>query len=135
MGRPSGYSKELAERICDEIVAGKPMYLICEEEWCPSEFTVYRWLREYEEFSQAYAHARELQQERFAAEIVTIADTVKDAAVARNMMEARKWYAGKISPKKWGDKVEIDAKVQVNSPTENLMAFLAMAETHGKKGN
>lgn len=136
MGRPTGYNTEIAERICSEIANGRPVFAICQEEWCPSEFTVYRWLREYEEFSQAYAHARELQQERFAAEVVLIADTEKDPAIARNRMDARKWYAGKVSPKKWGDKVEIDAKVEVSSgPTENLMAFLAMAETNGKKGN
>jgi hypothetical protein len=134
MGRPTGYNAQIAERICTEIAAGRPVFAICQEDWCPSEFTVYRWLREYEEFSQAYAHARELQQERFAAEVVTIADSVKDAALARNMMDARKWYAGKVSPKKWGDKIEVDAKVEVtNAPTENLMAFLAMAENNGKK--
>jgi hypothetical protein len=93
-------------------------------------------LREYEEFSQAYTHARELQQERFAAEVVMIADTEKDPAIARNRMDARKWYAGKVSPKKWGDRVDIEAKVEVNSgPTENLLTFLAMAENNGKKGN
>ena len=136
MGRPTGYNTEIAERICKEIAEGKPVFAICQEDWCPSEFTVYRWLREYEEFSQSYTHARELQQERFAAEVVMIADTEKDPAIARNRMDARKWYAGKVSPKKWGDKVEIDAKVEVNSgPTENLLAFLAMAEINGKKSN
>ncbi len=136
MGRPSGYNTEIAERICSEIANGKPVFAICQEEWCPSEFTVYRWLREYEEFSQAYTHARELQQERFAAEVVMIADTEKDPAIARNRMDARKWYAGKVSPKKWGDRVDIEAKVEVSSgPSENLMAFLAMAENNGKKGN
>jgi hypothetical protein len=62
-----------------------------------------------------------------------IADTEKDPAIARNRMDARKWYAGKVSPKKWGDKIELDAKVEVTSgPTENLMSFLALIEKNGK---
>jgi hypothetical protein len=133
MGRPSKYSEELAERICTEIANGKPVFAICQEDWCPSEFTIYKWLRDKEDFSKAYAHAREIQQERFAAEVIAIADTEKDPAIARNRMDARKWYAGKVSPKKWGDRVDIDAKVEVNSgPSENLMALLAMAEKNGK---
>ena len=136
MGRPTSYKPETADKICAELAAGVPLYRICEEnDWAPAESTVHLWLNKHPEFSEAYTHAREVQQERFAAEIIQIADTVKDAAVARNMMEARKWYAGKVSPKKWGDKIDIDAKVQVTSPTDNLMAFLAMAETNGKKGN
>jgi hypothetical protein len=45
------------------------------------------------------------------------------------MMEARKWYAGKVAPKKWGDRVEIDAKIETTgAASEALMAFLAAVE-------
>lgn len=128
IGRPSSYTKEVAEQICDLIAAGGHMHIVCAEEWAPAERTVYQWLRAHEEFAQMYAHARERQQEVFAAEVVLIADTEPDPARARNRMDARKWHASKVAPKKWGDKIEIDAKVETTTgPSEALMAFLAAA--------
>ena len=71
-----------------------------------------------------------MQQEFYAAQVISIADTEKDPAIARNRMDARKWYASKVAPKKWGDKVDISATVEVTgASTEHLAAFLAMIET------
>ena len=129
MGRPSDYRPEMADRICEELASGKHLHMICKEDWAPGERTVYQWLDKNPEFAQMYAHARERQQEVLAAEVILIADTVKDAAVARNMMDARKWYAGKVAPRKWGDRVEIDAKSETTgAASEALMAFLAAVE-------
>jgi len=129
MGAPSSYTTEIAERICEEIAAGKHLHLLCTEDWAPAERTVYQWLRARDDFAQMYAHARERQQEVFAAQVVLIADTEKDPARARNMMDARKWHASKVAPKKWGDRVEIDAKVDVSTgPSEALMVFLSSLE-------
>lgn len=139
MGRPRGFSIELAEKICAEIAAGKALVTVCRDnDWAPGSSTAFMWLNKYPEFLELYTHAREIQQELFASQVIDIADTVKDAALARNMMDARKWYAGKVLPKKWGDKIELDAKVEVTqTPTDNLFAFLAMAEKAGanKKDN
>lgn len=134
MGMPSSYTDEIAEKICMAIAAGRPLNRVCkEDDWCPSEYTVYKWLDQFPDFAKRYARAREQQQEVLAAEVISIADTVKDAAVARNMMDARKWYAGKVAPKKWGDRVEVDAKVEVTGgPSEALTAFLSALEA--KKG-
>lgn len=134
MGMTSSYTVELAEKICKAIADGRPLNRICkEDDWCPSEYTVYKWLDQYPDFAKNYARARELQQEVFAAEVILIADTETDPQRARNRMDARKWYASKVAPKRWGDKIEIDAKVDVNTgPSEALTAFLAAVEA--KKG-
>lgn len=133
MGRPSSYKPEIAEKICEEIAKGKHLHIICEEDWAPAERTVYQWLNRNPEFAQLYAHARERQQDVFAAQVILIADTVKDAAIARNMMDARKWHASKVAPKKWGDKIEIDAKVETTvGQSEALTAFLAALEAKAR---
>lgn len=134
MGRPSSYTTEIAEKICEELATGRHLHIICKDDaWAPSERTVHRWLNEREDFRQLYARAREEQQEIFAAQVIEIADTEKDTAKARNMMDARKWYASRVAPKKWGDKLEIDAKVETTTgPSEALTAFLAALES--KKG-
>ena len=103
-GRKTDYSIEVAEQICAEIIEGKALHIICEADWAPSPQQVYVWLMKHPEFTDLYARAKEIQQERYASEIITIADTVKDAGVARNMIDARKWYASKVAPQKWGDR-------------------------------
>jgi hypothetical protein len=48
-------------------------------------------------------------------------------------MDARKWYASRVAPKKWGERIEVDAKVETTgAASEALMAFLAAVEA--KKG-
>ena len=75
------------------------------------------------EFSQQYAHAREAQADKLAEEILLIADdgsndTYTDGdgncrtdaeAIQRSKLrvDARKWLASKMAPKKYGDKVAI----------------------------
>lgn len=130
IGRPSSYSEEIADKICAEIADGKALVNICKDnDWAPCGATAFNWLRNYPAFLESYTHAREIQQELYAAEIIMIADTDRDAPRARNRMDARKWYAGKVSPKKWGDRVQVDADVKVtDGPSQNLTAFLAMVE-------
>lgn len=129
MGRPSSYTTEIAERICEELATGRHLHIICKDDWAPGERTVYQWLDKNPDFARLYAHARERQQEVFAAEVIAIADTEKDSAKARNMMDARKWYAARVAPRKWGDRVEVDAKIETSgAPSEALIAFLGALE-------
>lgn len=133
MGMTSSYTVELAEKICKAIADGRPLNRICkEDDWCPSEYTVYKWLDQYPDFAKNYARARELQQEVFAAEVILIADTETDPQRARNRMDARKWYASKVAPKRWGDRIEVDAKVETTGTGEALTAFLAALEAKAR---
>jgi hypothetical protein len=123
-GRPNKYTKLMAEAICEQIAIGRSIIQITNDPDFPSETTVYRWLRENEQFQQEYAHARELQAEHYAAEIVALADTPVEArkvtikadgseeitigdAVDRSRLQidSRKWIAMKLLPKKYGDKL------------------------------
>lgn len=110
VGRPSKYSDELAEKICDLIARGLSLRAICISDDMPAMSTVCKWLSEEQGFSEQYARAREEQADIFADEIIEIADAVEpdSAAVAKAKLqiEARKWRAAKMSPKKYGDKVE-----------------------------
>jgi len=78
----------------------------------PSTSTVFRWLEQYAGFSELYARAREIQADMLADEILEIADSEIDTNRARVMIDARKWLAGKLRPKKYGDRVELDHKVE-----------------------
>jgi len=104
-GRPSGFTPELGVAICEWIAEGESLRKICEDEALPSRSTVVKWLGEYSEFSVQYARAREAQADYFADEMIEIADLTKDPQKARLQIDARKWKASKMSPKKYGDKV------------------------------
>jgi hypothetical protein len=107
MGRPSDYSDEIADLICERLANGEALYRMCRDEGLPDERTVYRWLAAHDQFRQKYAHARERQADLRAEEIVTIADEAKDANLARLQIDARKWQASKLAPKKYGDKIAV----------------------------
>lgn len=113
-GRPTDYTKDTADKICEKISGGLSLRAICAEDGMPARGTVYRWLIENADFQDQYARARDKQADYFAEEIIEIADSVEaeSAAVAkaRLQVDARKWAASKIAPKKYGDKQEIDVK-------------------------
>jgi hypothetical protein len=105
-GRPSDYTPELANIICEAIATGGALYRLCEErDDFPAESTVYQWLERHTEFAEKYARARERQADRRADEVVVIADTEEDPQKARNRMDARKWHSSKLAPKKYGDRM------------------------------
>lgn len=112
MGRPTDYSIDKATEICSLLVTRNPdsnrprsLRDVCELENMPHEATVYRWLSTHEQFREMYARAREERADMLADDVIDISDTETDAAKARNRMDARKWYAAKLNPKRYGDKV------------------------------
>lgn len=127
-GRPSEYTPEIAQRICDEIASGRSLNRICkEEDWTPEQKTVYRWIGSNEEFRQKYRVARESQQEAHANQILDIADDVANCTepavvnAARLRVDTRKWLMARLLPRVYGDKVEVSA-------TLTLAAFVDQIE-------
>ncbi len=122
-GRPSDYSVELVELICNRIADGESLRDIGLDDAMPSRETMRRWLISHEEFRAQYALAREEQAEFYADEIIKIADdgsndtyTDDDGNVCTNhdviarsrlRVDARKWHASKLAPKKYGDKLAV----------------------------
>jgi hypothetical protein len=129
MARPTNYSPELAASICERLADGESLKAICETEGMPNKASVYLWLTKHPEFSDMYTRAREDQADTLADEIVAIADTPvlgiktkmgKDGIETtegdmiehrRLQVEARKWVAAKLKPKKYGDKTDTTLSV------------------------
>ena len=89
----------------------------------PVQSTVYEWLLRHPLFAEQYARAREEQADTNADEILEIADemppeytdekgrTTLDQTYImwqKNRIEARKWTAAKLRPKKYGDRVALE---------------------------
>lgn len=108
VGRPSKYTIELSETICERISNGESLKKITDDEHMPTRSTVHKWLAEDKEFSDRYAHSRDLQADVFADEMDDIARDEKiDVNRARLIIDTRKWTASKLKPKKYGDKVDV----------------------------
>ncbi len=58
VGRPSGFNQSIADDICNQVLEGQPIRLICSVVNMPSVATVMRWLHEYPAFAKQYAQAR-----------------------------------------------------------------------------
>lgn len=106
-------TQTLADEICEHIGDGKSLRSFCEQEGRPSAPTVCRWLRMEETawFAEQYARAREAQADALFNDILDIVDQAEDPQIARLRMDARKWMAGKLRPKVYGEKVELGGKV------------------------
>jgi len=78
-GRPSDYSAEIADTICNRLAGGESLRAICADAGMPDRATVSRWLARYEEFRGLYGFARECQAECLVDEILKIArDSSRD---------------------------------------------------------
>jgi len=126
-GRPSSFTQELADEICDRVIVGEPVRQIALLDHMPAEGTIYRWLVNIPSFQEQYTRAKEAQAERFAEELLEIADdgtndwierenergrvikTIDQEAINRSRLrvEARKWLMGKMKPKKYGDHIDV----------------------------
>lgn len=154
-GRPSGYTPEIADSICDHIAKGKSLVGWCNTEGNAGYSTVMRWLEAHEDFREKYARARADQADFLAEEILQIADdglndtytdeegnvrTNQDViARSRLRVDSRKWYASKLLPKKYGDRVQQEVSgpdggpVQVTDPARPKLTREEWLAAHGVK--
>lgn len=134
-GRPSTFSPAIADAICLRLADGESLRTICTAKDMPAKSTVFLWLIKHSVFSDQYAQAREAQAASYADDIVDIADTEKDPQKARVRIDARKWHASKLAPKKYGDKVALvgggagDSPIQTVDLTKATDEHLAKLET------
>lgn len=124
-GRPSDYSREIAQVICRQLGNGESLRQICASPGMPGKTTIMKWLESNLEFRGQYVRARELQAEHWAEEIIEIADDSQNDFIekegrdgstyeavnfeninrSRLRVDTRKWLMARLAPKKYGDKI------------------------------
>lgn len=136
-GRPSSYTEEVGDAICERMCNGESLRAICNADDMPNRAAVFRWLAKAETedapteivaFRNQYTRAREEQADAIFDECLVIADDstndymdVQDSEGAtsaklngeniqrsRLRIDTRKWMAGKMRPKKYGEKLGLD---------------------------
>jgi len=131
LGRPKYWTDELKKNAIDIVLhkiseESKSLRSILDskrdKKILPSRRVFNEWLSEDANLSTQYAHACELRAENIFDDILDIADdTSRDKRVtdagevadneviqrSRLRVDARKWYLSKLSPKKYGDKLDV----------------------------
>ncbi len=96
--------------VCARIAGGESLRFICEDKDLPDRDTINRWLNADNDgaLCSQYARAREEQADFYADEIITIADDESLLSEDRRIrIDARKWVASKLKPKRYGDKLAL----------------------------
>jgi len=145
---PTNYRRGLAEKICEKLMTGATLKSICGvgDRRYPTMMTVAKWLAHNAEFREQYYFARRVAAELHIDEIFEIADdtskdyvervinkkdgtsyvevVVDNEAIQRSRVriDARKFYAAKMVPKLYGDKV-----VQEHTANGDLAELLSRA--------
>lgn len=146
------YTIDKAIDICEWIAKGKSLNSYCEQENTPALSTIYKWLIEQDQFSKLYTRAREDQADTLADQIIDIADDSEkdfvDAGLGENdngtpivklfnsehvqrsklRVEARKWVAAKLKPRKYGDKITQAVEGNLNITVDPIKLLLEQVE-------
>lgn len=119
-GRPSDYTQELADEICERLSEGQSLRTVCSDDKMPSRKTVFSWMRKHQEFLNQYTRAKQESADALAEEILDISDDAeaaikgtaekKSSAMAqayRLRVDTRKFIMAKMKPKKYGEKIDL----------------------------
>ena len=108
MARPSDYSIELATTICARLANGEPLTKICANKGMPDRSTVFDWRHRHPEFQAMFARARQDAGDVWADRAVSMALTAtpETAQAVRVKYDAIRWFASKLAPKTYGDKLQ-----------------------------
>lgn len=127
-GRPTKYTKELGEEICNALGASVDgIVRICKANpHFPEPETIRDWRHKNQEFSAKYEAGKLRQALGFAEGIIDLVDDAENdfimtdkgpvpntAAIARARlrMDARKWIACKLLPKVYGEKMQQEVTI------------------------
>lgn len=138
VGRPSEYNQDSADAMCSLLAFGWSLRRVIEEGeqfykkemgadvHFPATATVFKWMRDNEEFLKQYTRAKQESADAMAEEVLDISDDGKNdwmekrsgdnvswivngEAVQRSKLrvETRKWLMAKMKPKRYGDKLDL----------------------------
>lgn len=152
------YTATLGELICSLLAEGQSLRKICAIDTMPRVSTVMNWLakgaaktKPYDSFLEQYTGAREAQAQIYADEIIDISDdatqddlfndegkrVLNAEWVARSKLrvDARKWIASKLLPKKYGEKVTQEITGSLALTHEDALSELDRNNDAAREGN
>jgi hypothetical protein len=129
------------DAVCDRIAEGESLRSISRSLGMNAR-RVLDWIEADVGRTAQYARAREAQADYFAEEIVELSDMAigkssAEVQARRLAVDARKWVASKLLPKKYGDRIATEISGELALLTDDeLKREIAhlLAETHAANG-
>jgi hypothetical protein len=150
IGRPSKYTPELADEICQRLSNGEPLRQICRDDHMPFWTRIYDWMSKDEKLSISIAHAREVGQDAIAEDIFNEMMVEPERILSEGggridsgyvqLIKARAEIKLKLlakwNPKRYGDRVQLagskdepmEHKVEVVSLFDGIMQNLELSK-------
>lgn len=125
---------KIVNDVCARVAAGEAVRNVLKESEFPDAVTFYKWLDADPEKVKQYARATEERSEGIFEEMLNIADTPVDGVTTKTtekgvevttgdmiqhrrlQVETRKWMLGKMNPRKYGDKQQIEHSQSKEQP-------------------
>lgn len=126
VGRPTKFTQQLADDICERIALGETLADICADAHMPDRSNVWRWQKADETFRIAYALAREAQMEAWADDLLKISDDGRNDWMERHgednpgwalngehttrsrlRLDTRRFLMAKIAPHRFGERLAL----------------------------
>lgn len=140
-GRPTAYTEELADSICELIVQGMSCNKISQLDNMPAKSIIYYWLSKHKSFLDKYTQALEIRSLTYLDEVSDIADDGSNdyyekkgkngetfmafdsehVQRSRLRIETRLKMLEKLQPRKYGAKVDLNHGVQEDNPIMQLL--------------
>jgi len=134
-GRPSDFTQELGDTICDRMANGESLRSICRSDGFPHVGTVLRWVARDQIFREQYENAMAQRADALFEEMFDIADDTSNDTIhtengdhankewisrSRLKVDVRKWALSKMLPKKYGDKLQIGGAADLPPVQSNV---------------
>ena len=116
----------LFNTICNRISKGESLRKVLLDKTMPASECFYKWVDESKDKAKQYARATTERSDLIFEEILTISNTPQDGTTItesekgtfvttgdmiqhrRLQVDSRKWMLGKMNPKKYSDKIQVD---------------------------
>lgn len=138
MARPTIYTEELRDEICERLSSGESLRSICTDEHIPHIATVLIWVTtDREGFFEHYARAREAQAHYHVDEMLDLRHDLlagnSDPQAVRVVSDMIKWSAERMSRKSFGQKAP-DNQEEKEQPVHRI-EVIAVSANDTDKGN
>lgn len=143
------YSREIGQKICEQLADGRSLRSICADQGMPGRTAVFRWLATDDDFRTLYVRARQMQADTLFDEALEIADdatndwmqskskpgqVVNRENINRSKLriDTRKWMVAKLSPKKYGEKIEVSGNGEAPLVTKVVREIVKAGRKKGQ---
>jgi hypothetical protein len=120
MGRPSGFSEDLAARICEHLAQGRSLVEIGDMADMPCLRTLHNWLTRYPVFHGMYLRAKAAGTEAMveAMRHRVMSATPEQAQLIRAQADWCKFEVGRLNPRRWAERVQAEVSGPAGGPIQ-----------------